>query len=649
MKQNFWVRIAFFFLGIIIIGLLLTLGNIHTHRINTSPDTVIEISDLGDQLYLLFPEWQISQAGDQTVYKAKIRISTSNTYSGIYFPRSKDGSLLINNSSAHVIEENDQFIYLFEPMQNAQTISIELRLPSTTYEMYSVAQLYIGNYNTILFAGFRESNLRLFIIGLSFTIILFSASLYIQKPTEKYLLPLTMLAFSTFGYVTLKAFPTLLDKLWVSALLLGPYKLPFLSLQTSILLYNVGFPLLVAFLNYLLIKNFISVKIFKIEYFYIVAAAAVLTFVSIKLWHLSLLVLTFRIFINILECIVILKGTYKYLNDAIILVTGAVGTVALNLFIAGCGLNIIPNGNADLLFRLGGLSSSIYPIAFTIAINGIFARKYAESEILSEELNNLNQNLQIIVNERTSELKTAYQQLEQEQKQKDIFTTNMVHSLKTPLFSIAGFADMAQEALKSAPEQMSKYLDLINSNVDYVVKLVNNLFLAIRLEQDQVNYMMEKMNLNKMMDHIYNTTLTQTQQKGISLHLQTPETIQQIECDLHYLTLAIQNIADNAVRHTPSGGEIWLSLTDLGEEVQISIKDNGEGMDEAVAKHIFERYYSHSSQGNSSSGLGLAISKDVIKALDGQISVTSIQKEGTQFIIILPKTISSTINALTEP
>ena len=116
----------------------------------------------------------------------------------------------------------------------------------------------------------------------------------------------------------------------------------------------------------------------------------------------------------------------------------------------------------------------LYAIAFTVAINGIFARKYAESEILSSQLNDLNKNLQQIVSERTSELETAYKSLEKEQQQKDVFTTNMVHSLKTPLFSIAGFADMAQEALETSPEKVKSFINLINANTDFVVNLVNN-------------------------------------------------------------------------------------------------------------------------------------------------------------------------------
>ncbi|MBN1550817.1 hypothetical protein JW979_05095, partial [bacterium] len=574
---------------------------------------------------------------NQQIYKSKIRVSTSNFYSGIYIPRAEDVELLINDSTDFIIKDNESLLYLFEPTKKDQTISIELRLPVSSHGMYSTTQLYVGNYDSIMFVKFREINLRLFIIGLSFTIILISISLYMQKPSEKYLLPLALLALSTFGYVLLKAYPSLQNNFWSSLLLLGPVKLPMLSMDTSRLLYRLFFPILVGFLNYLLIKNFVSVKIFNIDYFFYILPISLLTLLFINDYRYSEMLLAHRIYINILESIVIIKGHYAYKNDTVLLLMGAISATGLNIFIASSGINIIPHGDVDLLFRLGGVYASSYPIAFTIAVNGIFARKYAESETLSKELNHVNKNLQKIVSERTGELKAAYENLEKEQQQKDIFITNMVHSLKSPLFSIAGFADMAQEALQVVPEQVNHFIYLIISNTDFVVKLVNNLFLALRLESGKVNYMIEKTNLCKMMEQIYNTTLPQSQEKDVHIHLEIPEHPVLIKCDFYYLTLAIQNIVDNAVRHTQNGGNITLSIADLGESVEIKVTDNGEGISDEVIDHIFERYYSYSLQGHESSGLGLTISKDVITAHQGQIFVSSKKGEGTEFVIVLKK------------
>ncbi len=638
MNLNKLIRTVLFIIGVVVIFFLLALGNITTDRLAVSAGSLINFEKLNSILYLLEPEWEVTNSANQKIFKSEISVVASQAFSGIYIPRAKNIEFYVNGSMENIIYENEHYIYLFEPTDTPQKVSLEMHTPLPTYELYySSYEVYVGDYDQIMFASYRESNLRLFIVGLTFTIILFSISLFVQKPSEKYLLVLAFLAYSTFGYVLLKAYPFLAENPLVGFLLMGVVKIPLLSVETSYSLYRIGFPLIVAFLNYLLLKNFVSIKVFRVDYFRIVLFSALLVTFFIGNEYFSFIILGYRFFINFLEILVIIKGDYEYKTDATILLLGAIGTLSLKLFISACGFELIPSGNVDLLFRLGGVHASAYAIAFTVAINGIFARKYAESETLSSQLNDLNKNLQQIVSERTSELETAYKSLEKEQRQKDIFTTNMVHSLKTPLFSIAGFADMAQEALETAPEKVESFINLINANTDFVVNLVNNLFLALRLENNQVNYMIEKVNLCTMMQQIYNTTLPQSQIKEIAVQIELVECPVMIECDLYYLTLAIQNIVDNAVRHTPQGGEIVLSLFDLGEQVKIVVADNGEGMSDEVIQQIFERYYSHTNNGHESSGLGLTISKDVITALGGTISAASNPMGGAEFVIVLSK------------
>lgn len=632
-----WLRIIFYLLGVACLVLLLTMRNLSTKRIFVSQTSLIELPLQDDELYLLVPDWQIETEKNKRLYSAEIFVSTSQSYSGIYVPYGKNIELLINNSNEKILKDQTHLIYLITPQIENQKISIEIRVPLDSTKSQSVVELYIGKYDSILAASHRESNLRLFIVGLSFTIILLSISLFINKPSEKYLLSLALLAYSTLGYILLSAFPGLKENFWINILLLGSVKFAFISAETSDLIYQLGFPLLVSILNYLIIKNFISVKIFKIDYYYFVITVALLMFMFNQYLQYPFLPQIFRFFIHLVEGIVIIKGNYTNKNDLIVLLVGSIGTMSLNFFLSGIIMDFIPHGDVDLLFRIGGVYASFYAIAMTIAINGIFARKYAESEILSEKLDNLNQNLQKVVDEKTNSLILAYESLEKEQQQKDIFTTNMVHSLKTPLFSITGFADMAQEALKSTPDKVAYFINLINKNADYIVKLVDNFFLALRLENNKVTFMYEKMDLNRILEQIFNTTFPQAKSKEIRFHLKTPDSPTFIMCDFYYLTLAIQNIADNAIRHTPTGGEIAINLTDSEQEVQISVTDNGEGMTEEVVQQIFSRYFSYRNEGNTSSGLGLSISKDVISALQGQITVKSVIHSGTEFVISLTK------------
>ena len=162
------------------------------------------------------------------------------------------------------------------PQAKDQRILIEIRTPIESTDEWNAVELYIGKFDSMLAASHREGNVRLFIVGLSFTIILLSISLLIHKPNEKYLLPLALLAYSTLGYILLRAFPPLQENFWTNFLLLGSIKLPFISSETSHLIYQLSFPLLLGFLNFLLIKNFVSVKIFKIDYFYYILTVSII-------------------------------------------------------------------------------------------------------------------------------------------------------------------------------------------------------------------------------------------------------------------------------------------------------------------------------------------------------------------------------------
>ena len=645
MNTKKWLRVLIFIIGVSLIFYLLILGNTKTKRLFVTKNELVEIETLGDQLYLLEPDWTVEISGNQQIYSTELQISIGKTFAGLYLPRAAFVELFVNYSAENNFLDGIHLIHLFEPMEQEQNILLEIHLPLDPNENISAAQLYIGKYDALINAGYTETILHLFMIGLSFTILIIIISLFLQKPSEKYLLPLAMLAYSIFGHVLLRVFPGLTEIFLVNFFLMGTIRLPFLSAEFNYFLYEMVFNCFIAYLNYLIIKNFVTVKILNIDYIYFILIGALGLILFLDESQYATAPFNFLLFIGLLVTTVIIKGDYSQKTHPITLLIGAIITMALELFIAVCGEGIIPHGNIDLMFSLGGIPPSSYAIIFTIAVTGIFARKFAESEILSVELNNLNRNLQLIVKERTSELEAAYESLENEQKQKDIFTSNMVHSLKTPLFSIAGFADMAQEALEKSPEKAKKFLDLINSNADFVVKLVNNLFLSFRLENKQVNYLFEEVNLCSMMKNIHTISLPQSQRKEIDIHLEIIDYPIYIKCDLYYLTLAIQNIVDNAIRHTPQGGEIILSLKDLEEQIQIVIKDNGEGIPDKVIDRIFDRYYSHSKKRKASSGLGLSISKDVITAFGGEIQVCNNPDKGAKFTIILQKpnkTVAST-------
>lgn len=637
MNRTQWQRFFFCVLGVLFIFFFLVYENTSTPSISVQPGDILDLDSLGGKLLLLRPGWETQVRGNEKILKTSLFVEGNQQKYGLYLPRAAEVSLLINGKSDDVLENESHLVYLFTDLKTAQPLSIEIHLPNYNYSENSINAVYIGGYKSIMDARNRESNFRLFIVGLSFTICFNSLSLFLQKRSEKYLLPLAALVYSTLSYILLSTFPSLTKNFLLNFLLMGTWNFPFFTSVVNLHLHQIFFLLLVAVINFILIKNFVPIKIGKYPYFYYLIPLAVIPLSCIAIQDYYGLVQAYGILINLVECMIIIRGTYREENVSIILMLGAIGTIAFRTFNAGCGMNLIPHGNVDLLLRLGGVVVSFYAIAFTVVINGIFAHKFTEAEVLAARLQNMNTDLQNTVDERLKELKTAYSLLETEKNQKDTFVTSMVHNLKTPLFSLGGYADMARDSMNSDPQKTRHFLDLISSNADYVSTLVNTLFLALRLENGRVQFMQETINLCTILDTVGNTTRVHSEPRNITLTLEKPECPVMVFADMHYLTQAVQNIADNAVRHTHSGGIIKMSIYEKDEDILLTISDNGEGISEDILPHIFERYYSHIEGNTASSGLGLTIARDIIHAHNGSIEVSSRIGYGTEFFIHLPR------------
>ena len=111
-------------------------------------------------------------------------------------------------------------------------------------------------------------------------------------------------------------------------------------------------------------------------------------------------------------------------------------------------------------------------------------------------------------------------------------------------------------------------------------------------------------------------------------------------CDPGKMRQIITNLVDNALKYTPDGGEVTVSLTDEGESVALSVTDNGVGIPEEDQTHIFDRFYrvdKARSRATGGTGLGLAIVRQMVAMHHGEISVTSAPGEGSTFTVTLPK------------
>lgn len=237
---------------------------------------------------------------------------------------------------------------------------------------------------------------------------------------------------------------------------------------------------------------------------------------------------------------------------------------------------------------------------------------------------------------------TEFKHMEQQQNE---FVSNVSHELRTPLTLISGFVETLQEWESIPSEDRSEALKIISIETERLKRLISQLLKLSRI------------------DNRVNTT-TGIKFNAIpviaaslpSLHLMAEKKNQQFisnlpDCEAYilghegWLTQIIYNLCENAFKYTPDNGNIELTVNVTDSDLIISVKDNGIGIPEKEQKFIFERFYRVDKARNSKipgSGLGLALTRDIVRVLSGQISLVSQPGKGSQFIVTLPLIIENT-------
>ena len=182
-------------------------------------------------------------------------------------------------------------------------------------------------------------------------------------------------------------------------------------------------------------------------------------------------------------------------------------------------------------------------------------------------------------------------------------------------------------------------MDIMTRNCNRLLNIINNIIDTSKLQSD--NYVITKKNEDIV--YIVEETILglkdYIESKGIEFTIDTMVEEKIIECDKYEIERCIVNLVGNAVKFTPKGGKIDVFINDLGNAVEIRIKDTGIGISKENQLTIFDKFNqvidSHS-ESKGGSGLGLTITKHLIELHNGHISVKSKLGEGSEFIIILP-------------
>ncbi|MCL2187336.1 MAG: ATP-binding protein [Defluviitaleaceae bacterium] len=230
------------------------------------------------------------------------------------------------------------------------------------------------------------------------------------------------------------------------------------------------------------------------------------------------------------------------------------------------------------------------------------------------------------------------EKLEQVEKTREEFVSNVSHELKTPLSSMKVLSEsiLLQE---HAPEEMYReFLQDIVNEVDRMTTINNDLLALVRIDQREQGLNISSISMNKTVEDIIKRLTPLSEQKDISLIYDDVRPVQ-IEADEIKLTLAISNIVENGIKYTPNGGTVKVAVDGDHQFAYISVQDTGMGIPEGEQSKIFNRFYrvdKARDRETGGTGLGLSISHSAVVAHKGTIRVSSKPDEGTVFIVRLP-------------
>lgn len=219
------------------------------------------------------------------------------------------------------------------------------------------------------------------------------------------------------------------------------------------------------------------------------------------------------------------------------------------------------------------------------------------------------------------------------------FVANVSHELKTPLTSIKSYAETLLEGALEDRPIAEHFLKVINNEADRMNRLVQDLLQLSRLDYKRVNWKKRETDLVKLMENaVLKMTITAKNKKQeVSFVKDEEEIIGVIDADR--IEQVLLNILSNAIKYTPDGGKIKISLDQQEDQGIIKIIDNGIGIPEKDIPRLFERFYrvdKARSRELGGTGLGLAIAKQIVEAHQGKIQISSKEGEGTEVTMILP-------------
>jgi signal transduction histidine kinase len=256
------------------------------------------------------------------------------------------------------------------------------------------------------------------------------------------------------------------------------------------------------------------------------------------------------------------------------------------------------------------------------------------------ELEQLNRTLEQRVQQRTSELQTANDKLQELDRLKSAFVSIVSHELRTPMTSIKGYVENMLDGLAGAlTEKQSHSLERVRHNIDRLTRMINELLDLSKIEAGRMELHLAPLSLPEMAEELAESYQAAAHEKSITLRTTPHLPVPMVTGDADKVSRILINLIHNAIKFTPAGGDIRIETKVRDNDyVELGVIDSGSGIPPHELDKIFDKFYRGESAPVEArgAGLGLAIAKTLVELHGGTIQVESALGTGSRFSFTIP-------------
>lgn len=269
--------------------------------------------------------------------------------------------------------------------------------------------------------------------------------------------------------------------------------------------------------------------------------------------------------------------------------------------------------------------------------------RVALDEVVTEQIIQLrsalqaaNRNLEQRVRDRTSELNEALRRLSELNQMKANFVANISHELRTPLTHVKGYLELlVTESLGSISDEQRHALLVTQRSTGKLESIIEDLIMFSLASRGEMSMKLASVDIRRLVSLVVKSSLPKAEDRGVQVLAAVPDGVPHVQADSEKLGWVIGQLLDNAIKFTPSGGNVVVKLREEGNNlVQISVTDSGIGIPADRLQEIFEPF--HQLDGSSTrhyggTGLGLSLVRQIIESHGSMLDVQSMEGKGSTF------------------